>query len=261
MSKEIAAIIALLGFSHVFAGTIGGADQSYDFAGLYGGLGTGLTVLYDRDNHSTTLNSPLIHNSAQTRASNASILFEGHLGYGQFIKSGTYLGAKASVYESPLNALYNNTNMIASGNLLIANNNSNQITIKPIYNIDLVLGYEVYPHLLPFIEGGVSFANVLSNDIQHNVESNSINNTNLPYTMTLNSNGYKTGYNVGLGTSYQFNKNWFVSGELVYNYLGKQAATSTVNLPTAISTQTVSTNRMFQLASLFISASYLFPTS
>lgn len=262
LKQVITLIMFVVGLNSTYAGTLGESNSTYDFNGFYVGLGSGLTNLFNRDDHGTfnTLSSPIRVDSTQTRSSMTSILFDGHLGYGKFIKPNIYLGAKAFVYYTPLELSANDTSMSINRDVLITHNNSNQITVKPIYNIDAIFGYEIYPHVLPFIEGGVSFANVSSLDTQHNVESQLTNNANYGYTAVLNSNGYKTGYNVGIGTSYQMNTNWFISGELVYNYLGKHFATDTVNIPESAATDTISTNRMFQLVSLFASVSYLFPT-
>ena len=131
--------------------------------------------------------------------------------------------------------------------------------IKPIYNIDAILGYEVFPHLLPFVEAGVSFANVNSNNIKHNAVSNLASGTIMNYSTALNFGSYKTGYNVGLGSNYQLSRNWFLSSEIIYNYLGKNSASRTVNLPDLSGSEAISTSRTFQLVSLLASVSYLFP--
>ena len=129
-----------------------------------------------------------------------------------------------------------------------------QTTVKPIYNIDAVLGYEIAPNILPFIEGGVSFSSVYTNSFV--TESH----TMMPGATSSyvdrfqnNASGFKTGYNVGIGANYQPKKNWFLSSELVYHYLGKYS-NNYVNGPD-IDTR----NRKYQLVSLFAGVSYLFP--
>lgn len=261
MRRQIFAIGLWSGFSSIFAGTMGQGVMPYDFSGYYGGLGTGFSTFFDSDKHSTVLTSAPTATTAKSKSTQSAILFDGHLGYGRFIQQNTYLGAKGSVYYTPLESLAHSTKMIAGGDTLTSINNINYTTIKPVYNIDAIFGYEVYPHLLPFVEAGVSFANVSAKDTQKNIRTNLTTSTSYGYSALLTPSGYKTGYNVGLGTNYQLSKNWFLSSELIYNYLGKHTATDTVNVPVSVGTQTDTTNRTYQLVSLLASVSYLFPDS
>lgn len=255
MKKELACIL-LLNSVCSYAGTMG--DTSYDLQGLQIGLGAGLTTFFDKDTHQMTI-EPAIPNNQTLRSTNSAILFEGHAGYGQMWREHFYLGAKGSVYYTPMEYLENKTTMSIQNPILTINNNTNQISLKPIYNIDAVLGYEIYPHFLPFVEGGVSFANVNSYDTQYNnVRADLGSQTGVGYATSLSSEGYKTGYNVGIGSYYQATSNWLFSTELVYNYLGKYSSSSNVALPITGAIQHLSSDRTFQLVSFFGGVSYIF---
>lgn len=253
------ATLCTMSMNMAFAGTMGSNQPAYDLSGFYAGLGTGFTTFFNDDIHTLSLSNPVTVVNGHTKATESAVLFDGHLGYGQFIKRDTYLGAKTSVYYTPLEHLSTGGVDTASNNIATIGKNINQTTLKPIYNVNAILGYEVYPHLLPFVEGGVSFANVKSNELQTNTRTNLNNSSIYKYALPLNSESYKTGYNVGLGANYQVSKNWFLSSELIYNYLGKHSASTTITLPADAGTQNSATNRSFQMISMLASVSYLLP--
>ena len=105
----------------------------------------------------------------------------------------------------------------------------------------------------------MSFSAINAYYTLHNIRTDLTANTTIPYNMRLNTDTYKTGYNIGIGTDYQINNNWFLSGELIYNYLGKNSTTSTSYIPNSTATQTITTHRTFQSVSLFTTISYLLP--
>ena len=148
----IKVVLLITGMHAAIAGGMDNTNNTYDLNGIYAGVGTGFLNFFYHDNHTISLTNPSIANTTIISASNTCILFEGHLGYGQFINPNTYLGAKGAVYYTPLAMLNQESSMLVSNNILTTNNNINQITITPIYNIDVVLGYELYSHILSFVE-------------------------------------------------------------------------------------------------------------
>ena len=258
-SVYITAVVLSASISTATAGSMGAKDSSYDFNGFYAGLGTGFTTFFYDDNYTFSLSNSAAHIPSRLKSTDSAIIFDGHLGYGQFIKNNTYLGAKTSVLYTPLEHNSSGVTLADANNIATIGSTTNSITLKPIYNVNAILGYEVYPHLLPFVEGGVSFANVKSNDVETSSRSNLNNSSSYSYALPVNSESYKTGYNVGFGANYQVSKNWFLSSELIYNYLGKQSATATITLPADAGTQNLATNRTFQMISMLASVSYLLP--
>lgn len=256
MMKKYVSLVALLATNSVMAGA---THTSYDLRGFYAGLGSGFTTFFNDDAHSITLTNPALYEPGHFKSTDSAVLFDGHLGFGQFIKKDTYLGAKTSVYYTPLEHLSSPQLVASANNITTTAKNTSQTTLKPIYNVNAILGYEIYPHLLPFVEGGVSFSNVKTSAQQTNTRTNLNSGSSYKYTLPLNSDGYKTGYNVGLGANYQMSKNWFLSSELIYNYLGKHSSSATITLPADAGTQNSANNRTFQMISMLASVSYLLP--
>jgi outer membrane immunogenic protein len=238
----------------VFAGAMGGIEPG--FSGLYGGLGTGVGTLISQS--LATYPNPNTTSGIGTNAwenTFSSIQFEGHLGYGKEFPSGVYLGVKGSTYYMPLQSM---ENIALPENIPIGIIDVSVLSktfTKPVYNINAILGYEVLPKWLTFVEGGVSFANVNINETLRSRATKIIPPT---FSTTLlnvaTTDNYKTGYNVGVGTHYKINPNWFISGELIYNYIGKYSTQHTTLFP--ISAQV---NRTYQLLSGLVSFSYLVP--
>ena len=244
--RMLLSMLFSLGLSSTFAGTMGSAEPPTDFSGLYLGLGTGYASFFAADDQ--------LGVNRQDRSTTGFVEFDGHVGYGQFIKEKTYLGAKGSVYYTPLEFLHDRPFLQDQGSGIKTGYLETKATVKPIFNLDAVLGYEIYPHLLPFVEAGVSFANVNTKAVVGEsfvtipgAASSSVTR------FDNNASGYKTGYNVGLGASYQAKQNWFLSTELVYNYLGQYSNhyQNGADVDTRV--------RTYQVVSLFASVSYLFP--
>lgn len=80
----------------------------------------------------------------------------------------------------------------------------------------------------------------------------------LSYETLFNTNQY---YNVGLGVHYQLKKNWFLSSELIYHYLGQPSTASSQPLTHNIDMPYLSKAKINQNMSLLASISYSFPTS
>ena len=261
----VSCLILSASVGNVYAGSMGDVNNTYDYNGLYAGMGTGFSTFFTKDKHSQAFSNAPAEITGTLRTTNMAVEFEGHVGYWKMISDKTYLGPKASVYYTPLETITQSsgatTQSIGLESSLITVSNLNQTFLKPIYNLDAVLGYEVAPHFLPFVEAGVSFSHVNSNDIQHNISQNMTSATATPFVNSLNTNGTKTGYNVGIGANYQVNQHWFISSELVYNYLGKYSQTNTANVPVNQGTETISSNRTYQLVSLLASVSYIIPGS
>lgn len=174
------------------------------------------------------------------------------------LKEKTYLGAKFSVYYTPLNTLDETGFSTAAGSNLTIGSNSIRTSIKPLYNIDAVLGYEIYPHFLPFVEGGVTFAEVSQNYVFKRTRTNVGTGSNVGYQYFLNLNNYNTGFNVGVGLNYEPHKHWIFSTELVYNNLGKNSGSVTTAIPASTVTETQSRSINSSDVALFGSVSYLF---
>jgi len=244
--------------SNLYAGTMGPVDD-LSFAGFYAGLGVGQTTIFSKDDFTVTVPGVGVVRSGANRDTDSAVLFSGQLGYGAMFAQSTYLGVKGSVFYTPLkdtdNYSYSSSGVPA---LLINGVDSFTRSVKPIYNVDLVLGYEIMPRVLPFVEGGVSFANVKHNFTALGTVSSLTPNIVSEYAGSNVLDTYKTGYNVGIGANYLPARNWVLSTELVYNHLGKRDITLTnVALPAGTSA-THFRNESNQAVSLLFSASYLF---
>ncbi len=261
LNKVFSVMVLSIGTMGVYAGTMGADSQDYNLAGFYAGLGTGYTTLIAKDSFSVAHALPTPAYNRSIQFTDSAVLFDGHIGYGNYFNQNMYLGAKASIYYTPLQHDVVAPFSATAGPLLLGGVDVDTFTIKPIYNIDAVLGYEIYPHLLPFLEAGISFANV---DVNYNVlrtRTNLITGTSATYATALNDNQYLTGYNVGVGANYQLKKNWFFSSELVYNYLGKSSVNNLVDVPGSADVETRTKTKTNQAVSLLLSISYLFPIS
>lgn len=248
MGRKITTVILSFYVLSAHAGLFELSQQDTDFNGLYAKL------------NARTLPDPHLQWSSGTHAtlSDNTSLFDGHVGYGKYFNQNMYLGAKTSVYHTPLEHA-----LAAPFSAIMSSSSPHQKTYaaEPVYNIDAVFGYETYPHLLPFLEAGVSIANLeRAGDLSTTNNARLLAKNSL-YGNLLNANQYTTGYNVGVGANYQLKKNWFLSSELIYNYLGKDAA-GPAKVPTSsVMTATDSKSKSNQAISLLASVSYLFPTS
>jgi len=256
MNKCIAASCMLaLGMHGVYAGDM--AKPSYDFDGAYLGLGSGFMTLISQTARGN------VRGNGTKNFTDTAILFTGDIGYGRMVKEDFYLGLKGSVYYTPLNHL-NEGSIASSGkSRLVVGDNEVTTSLQPIYNIDAVLGYEVLPHLLPFVEAGVSFSTVNTRYRLKRTETLvSTPTSTVQYGSVFTVGGNETSYNVGLGMNYQPHKNLFFSTELMYNDLGQRRGTTTMIVPpvagadarTDSDTRTVTSKDVV----LFGSVSYLF---
>ena len=259
--SAISSLVFFMSINASIAGTMGSIDSSYDFDGFYFGLGSGFTSIYNRDTFSTTRSDgiPITAGDPDNRYTYTGALFTGNVGYGRMMfDKKTYLGVKGSLYYTPLETTNETGFSTAStSTLLIIGNNTLTTKLNPIYNIDAVLGYEVIKHYLPFVEAGVSFADVKRSYQLKRTRTNSATPpTNVKYENDFSLGGYKTTYNVGAGLSYQPHENWFLSMEVVYNYLGKRSDSHGVLIPNTSTTETQSRMIMDQSSSMFLSVSY-----
>lgn len=257
--KAIAGFLLSVGLSGVQAGTMGNIEPAPDFSGFYAGLGTGMLTLLSSNDYSVGF-SPAIRPPVSGHAdfTDSAVLFDGHLGYGKMFNQRTYLGAKASVQYTPLKYTLDAPFSSVTGPLLRVGDAQDTFSLKPIYNINAVLGYKILPRLLPFVEAGVTFANVETRYITAITQSNLLTGVNTGYSSVLNSNKYTTGGNVGIGANYLVNKNWFLSSELIYSYLGRATVNSSVAIPSISSLEAHSRTKTNQAVSLLASISYLF---
>lgn len=255
--KHLLSIGLLAMINVVNAGTMGNTS-SYDFDGFYGGLGTGLLSLFTTDTYAGTRSDGTGGKTGENHYIDSAVLFTGQVGYGRMLQGRTYLGVKGSIYYSPIDDRDENAFSSAAGPVLIVGSNSFLSNVKPIYNIDAVLGYEVISHVLPFVEGGVTFGNVSRNYLFNRTISNLAANTNIQYQSSFKLNSYKTEFNAGLGLNVQPTPHCILSGELVYNDLGKKSGSTSVLIPTTTTIDTQSTSLTNQAVALFVGASYLF---
>ncbi len=244
-----------LGVNSVYAGDMG--KPSYDFDGAYLGLGSGVMTLFTQENRENVRGND-IKNFTDT-----AVLFTGDIGYGRMFKEDLYLGVKGSIYYTALNHLNEGTVASSGGSRLVVGDNEVTTSLQPIYNIDAVLGYEVLPHLLPFVEAGVSFSTVNTRYRLKRTETLvSTPTSTVQYESIFTIGGNQTSYNVGLGINYQPHKNLFFSTELMYNDLGQRRGTTTMTVPPVAGTgaRIDSDTRAVtsQDVALFGSVSYLF---
>lgn len=261
MKQMACGLLLGLGLSTGFAGTMGDAALPTNFNGFYAGLGTGMLNLLTKNAFSTSSITSAPPATGKLSFTDSAVLFDGHLGYGQLFNQNTYLGAKTFVYYTPLQHIYTRSFTASTDSFLTNGNHVDTFTAKPIYNIDAILGFEVLPHVLPYLEAGVSFSNIKANYKSFRTQSNLASNNQFAYSNDMTSNSYKTGYNVGIGANYLVQKNWFLSSELIYNYLGTGAVNQSVNVPQVNAVQAFSNKTTNQAVSLLASISYLFPTA
>ena len=248
------------------AGSMGEIHTAH-FNGLYAGLGVGESTLFAKDNYLNTINIDNFTKaelSNTLRNENTAVLFEGHLGYGKMLSPILYLGAKSSVYYTPIEILSQSTAEIPSisigpgANYLTSLKNVNQISMQPIYNIDGILGYEIYDNFLPFVEAGVNFSSVNNFHSQNNLIQQPNFSSPALFSGNYNTHGFNTGFNVGIGANYQTHKPWLISGELVYHNLGQYSISKTYPLANVPGFLSSSSTRTFQMVSVLVSFSYLF---
>lgn len=242
------------------AGAMGNANLESSFSGFYTGLGTGMLTLLTNDAYSVTRNpATRPPTNGRVNFTDSAVLFDGHVGYGKMFNQKTYLGAKASIQYTPLTHTVSGPFSTTSGPTLIVGNNTDVLSVKPIYNINAVLGYEALPSVLPFVEAGVTFGNVDINYQSTRTQSNLTTPSNIAYVLGLKSNKYLTGGNVGIGANYLLNKNWFLSSELIYSYLGKGTVNNSVLVPSTNPVlESHSRTKTNQAVALLASISHLF---
>jgi len=255
MMKKIALLSALLA-GNVFAGSMGPVESAYDFGGLYGGLGAGVISVYSAEQFGTTRTTTA---SDVSRVTDTLVMFTGDVGYGRMIREKTYLGIKGSIYYAPQETSTNNSFTTPSGSIVISGNNTFNNIYRPIYNIDAVIGYEFIPHLLPFFEAGVTFANVNRSFLSKRAYIDQATNSTVTYRYTINMDNYATSYNVGVGLNYQPHKNIILGTEFVYADLGSNNGAASAPIPgtslTEYQTRKLSSNALAILATV----SYLIP--
>ncbi|MDF1678341.1 MAG: hypothetical protein P1U32_06565 [Legionellaceae bacterium] len=240
------------------AGTIG---ETYNMNGLYAGLGVGEATIFINEQLSNSFDAYNISTIGVVNDTRTGVLFQGQVGYGKMVQSNTYLGLKGSVYYTPLNYYATGSEEMLVDGAMVTVNDKTQFNFEPIFNIDAVLGYELYPHVIPFVQAGVSFAGVNALHIQKNSGFNMSTGGQKLYPQNLKVNKYVTGYNVGIGSTYQANKHLLLSGELIYNYIGKYFSSNTTYPNQHLRAYTSTANSLFQQVSLFVNASYLIPGS
>lgn len=251
----VASCMLALGVNNIYAGDMG--KSAYDFNGVYLGLGSGLMTLFTQENRET------VRGNDTKNFTDTAIFFSGDIGYGRMFKEDLYLGVKGSIYYTPLNHLNEGTVASSGGSQLVVGDNEVTTSLQPIYNIDAVLGYEVLPHLLPFVEAGVSFSTVNTRYRLKRTETLvSTPTSTVQYGSVSTIGGNQTSYNVGLGMNYQPHKNLFFSTELMYNNLGKRRGTTTMTVPPVAGTDARIDSDTRSVTSqdvvLFGSISYLF---
>lgn len=239
---------------------------NFNFNGFYAGLGSGFTNIMSNTTGSTVFSQygGYFDEYSKSKYNNTAVLFTGQIGYGKMFRNKSYLGLKGSVYYTPFEIntpRRNGKNItIPVSNTLLNSNFTSETSINPMYNLDITLGYEILPRLLPFVEGGVTFANVRQSFYSNRSFTNSVTHEAVDYSHTLKLDSYSASYNVGIGANYLINKNWFLFSELVYNDLGKDSGSVKKTIPFNNSlTETYSRSENNHIISLFAGVSYLFP--
>lgn len=239
-----------------FAGTMSGFHD-YSLDGFYAGLGTGVLNLYTDDNFIARKSNSSLSVKETERESYTSILFTGNLGYGRMYTDSIYIGGKANIIYSPFSFVENDWYAVPNGSSTIYGDNTYTTQIRPFYNIDAVIGYEVIPHFIPFVEGGLTFANVTKKYVLKRTVNDYLNNTSSQYSFTVNANNYSTGYNVGIGLNYQAQRHWLFSGELLYIDLGENFGSSGAQIPGTAIIDSQSRRLNSSAIALFATISYL----
>ncbi len=260
MRKLKIAGLSLLCSSQLFAGTMG-AVETPSFDGLYLGLGTGFISIFNNDSFRTQRsNSTKVAGIPEVnRYTNTAVQFNANLGYGKMFKEKTYLGAKAAVYYSPFENAGETNYAVPLGTTALIGTNTIRSSLKPIFNIDGVLGYELFPRMLSFVEAGVSFSN-MRRDYEFARLYAPLPNPDgmFRYSYLLSLDAYKTSYNVGVGLSYLMQQHFFLSLEVLYNDMNKRTGeSSTLMSDTGVNER--QTRKVYTSAvSAFASASLLF---
>lgn len=259
MARNVCLTILLsLGITSAIAGSLGMAESVDNFDGFYIGLGAGFTTIYTNDTLNSSISgvtNPIL--SGSIPSTETGVLFTGNVGYGKMFNQKTYLGAKGTIYYKPGENGRNNVFFGQVPGLYYFTDNTNvKRSIQPFYNIDAVLGYEVIPRVLPFVEGGVTVSNI--NNRFASAATAYTPTTSVNYNEVINLEGYRTGYNLGLGVNFLAAKNWFLYSELLYNDLGSQAATLINKLPAAGITKTTTLTEKNQAVFFVVGASWLF---
>lgn len=226
--KLLAVLGLLINTTCLYAGTMG--ESIYCMDGFYIGGGTGINTLFSKDSFTNQRGGGRV-GSDSNNYTNSSILFMGQAGYGKMVGPKTYLGAKGSIYYTPLDNLTETGFSTSAGSILYVGNNSINTQLRPFYNIDAVLGYEYWDHFLPFVEGGVTFSDIHNYYTLKRTRTNLSDASNVKYEYGASLDNYKTGYNVGIGANYQPHPHWIFSGELLYNYFRTNADSSSVTIP------------------------------
>lgn len=260
LKKKITTALLSLGSVTALAGTMGAVEPAMDFDGFYLGLGSGVSSLFHKD-ISSSVESDGHNNFYDTsRGVQSDLIFTGNIGYGKMFAEKTYLGAKASIYYNPAEHSYVSSSFdLYKGHNYVSSHKSSG-SFLPTYNLDLMLGYEVIPHFLPFVEAGVTFSDFRGKDTISASRTNLNGSGAIAYTTPLNIGGYNTNYNVGLGGYYLVHKNWFFSSELVYTDFGKYnvSGVELAHLVFDSATETLSKSWTGSALNLFFGVNYLF---
>lgn len=256
LKKIVCAVFSCTISSLTFSGSMSSFND-YNIEGVYLGLGTGLINLYTNDNFIARKSNSSVSVKETERASYTSILFNGNIGYGKMYSDSYYFGAKASVFYTPFNYVENDSYVVPNGATTTFGENTYTTQIRPFYNIDAVLGYEFIPHFIPFVEGGLTFANVTKKYELSRTVSNYVTNSSTDYSFTVNANNYSTGYNVGIGLNYQARRHWIFAGELLYIDLGQNFGASGAQIPNTAVVDSQSRRLNSSAVALFATISYL----
>jgi len=259
--KKMTAVLLSLGSASALAGTMGAVEPVVNnFDGFYVGLGSGLSTLFEKHNYSSVESDGHNNFSSSSKDAASSTLFTGTLGYGKMFAEKTYLGAKFSTYYSPAERRYSSAHSDIyrdHQNVYISHFSR---SFMPTYNLDLMLGYEVIPNFLPFVEGGVSFSDFRVKTT-HNVSRTAlVGGSTISYSNNLSTGGYNTNWNVGIGGYYLVDKNWFFSTDLVYTDHGSHSASFLETSHAAFdgNTETLSHSVSTSAVNLFFGVNYLF---
>ena len=240
------------------AGGIDKAPSTKGFSGFYVGAGAGVNSVYATDSFVTSRASGLGGDADSNRYTYTSVLYAIQVGYGWQFANHAYLGLEGLVTYSPLFATDETAFSTAAGNVLIIGHNSIHTTGEPVINIDAVFGYTMCSRVLPFLEVGVTFAELTRQYDIKRTRTNVVTNTNVGYSTTINQNQYNTEYNIGVGLRRLFGQHLVMSTTLMYSDYGQVSKSSSVAIPGANDTETHSRTVSSYALSLFGTLSYLF---
>ncbi len=228
-----------------------------EFNGVFFGANAGFINLIEKTTVSQTFSADNSFRSDERKFNASSGYFDGQLGYGRMISDEFYLAGKFAITYTPFEHQNQRSWSRGTAPLPVDTGNSNFTTdLRPIYSIDMELGYLFDPTWISYLVGGVNFANTKHTHTFNGTHT--VGATLETASVTADTNTYKTGFNIGIGIKHLIAEHWLLAAEYEYIYLGKTSDTATISYPTSSHTVTEKAAYKSQAISGLASVSYLF---